>query len=91
MGTRFIASVGRYEAIVELRQDGWHRGIFDDDTRCWVVPPSRTASAQEGQDYCENHLENLEERVLKLDWKQVGGLRRDQDEDKVAKRGKKTA
>ena len=91
IGTRYLASVGRYEAIVELRRDGWHRGIFNDDTRRWQVAPSRVGSAQEGRDYCENYLENLQERALKLDWKQVGGLRRGQDREEAAKPGKKTA
>ncbi len=91
IGTRYIASVGRHEAIVELRKDGWHRGIFNDDTRSWEVPPSGVESAQEGRDYCENHLQNLQERVLEFGWKQVGGLRRGQDRDDVAKPGKKTA
>ena len=91
IGTRYIASVGRFEAIVELRRDGWHKGIFNDDTRSWEVPPSGVESAQEGRDYCENHLQNLQERALELDWKQVGRRRRGQDRDDVAKPGKKTA
>ena len=40
IGTRYIASVGLHEAIVELRRDGWHRGVFNDETRNWEVPPS---------------------------------------------------
>lgn len=91
IGTRYIASVGRQEAIVELRRDGWHRGIFNDDTRRWEVQPSRVGSAQEGRDYCENYLEDPRQGALKLDWKQVGGLRRGQDRDAAAKPGKKTA
>ena len=91
IGTRYIASVGRYEAIVELRRDGWYRGVFNDDTRNWQVAPRRVGSAQAGRDYCENHLENLQELALKLDWKQVGGLRRTQDRDEGAKPQKKTA
>ncbi len=91
IGTRYIASVGRHEAIVEFRRDGWHRGIFNDDTRHWEVQPSRVGTAQEGRDYCENHLEGLQEGALKLDWKQVGGLRRGQHRDEAAKPGKKTA
>ena len=90
IGTRYIASVGRYEAIVELRRDGWHRGIFNDDTRNWEVPPRRVRSAQEGREYCDNRLENPQAGALKLDWKQVGGLHRSQDRDEVAKPGKKT-
>lgn len=91
IGTRYIASVGRHEAIVELRRDGWYRGIFNDDTRHWEVQPSHVGSAQEGRDYCESHLEGLKERALKLDWKQVGGFRRGQHRDEAAKPGNKTA
>ena len=77
IGTRYIASLGQYEAIVELRRNGWHRGIFNDDTRNWEVPPSCVQTAQEGRDYCENHLQNRQERALKFDWKQVGGTQQD--------------
>lgn len=91
IGTRYIASVGRQEAIVELRRDGWYKGIFNDDTRNWEVQPSRVESAQEGRDYCENRLENPQAGALKLDWKQVGGLHRSQDRDGAAKPGKKSA
>ncbi len=87
IGTRYIASVGRYEAIVELRRDGWHKGIFNDDTRRWEVPPSGVESAQEGRDYCENHLQDLQDRAVKLDWRQVGGLHHGQNRDEVAKPG----
>ncbi len=91
IGTRYIASVGRHEAIVELRRDGWHKGIFNDDTRNWEVPPSCVQSAQEGRDYCENRLEDLQERALQLDWKQVGGLHQGKDRDEVVKPSKTTA
>ncbi len=91
IGTRYIASVGRHEAIVELRRDGWYRGVFNDDTRNWEVPPRCVGSAKEGRDYCANYLENLQERALKLDWKQVGGHHRGQDREEGAKPGKKTA
>lgn len=91
VGTRYIASVGLHEAIVELRRDGWHRGIFNDEKRNWEVPPSWVESAQHGREYCENHLQNLQERALKLDWKQVGGLHQGKDRDEVAKPSKTTA
>ena len=91
IGTRYIASAGQYEAIVELRRNGWHRGIFNDDTRNWEVAPSRVGSAEEGRDYCENRLDSLLEPRLKLDWKPVGGLHRGQGRERVTKSGKKTA
>ena len=91
IGTRYIASVGCYEAIVELRRDGWHKGIFNDDGRSWEVPPSGVESAQEGRDYCENHLRDLQGRLVKLEWKQVGGRHHSQDSDEMTKPGKRTA
>ena len=91
IGTRYIASVGRHEAIVELRKDGWHRGIFNDDTRNWEVPPSCVQSAQAGKDYCENHLQNPQEPARKLNWKQVGGLHQGKDRDEVVKPSKTPA
>ena len=73
IGTRFIASIGSHEAIVELREDGWHKGIYDDDARAWEVPPSHAGSARAGKDYCENHLQGLAGSALRLTWRQVGG------------------
>ena len=72
IGTQYIASVGLHEAIVELRRDGWHKGVFNDETRNWEVPPSWVESAQHGREYCENQIQDLHRRALNFDWKQVG-------------------
>ena len=91
IGTRYVASMGQHEAIVELRRDGWYRGICNDDTRNWEVPPSCVQSAQAGREYCENRLQDPQEHARKLAWKQVGGLHESKGRDEVVKPGKKTA
>lgn len=50
IGTRYIASVEPYEAIVELRKHGCYKGIFDDDSRGWEVAPSSVESAESGRE-----------------------------------------
>ncbi len=72
IGTRYIASAEPYQAIVELRKDGWYKGIFDDDRRGWEIAPSRVETAQAGREYCENYVAGLDGRSTKLNWKQVG-------------------
>jgi len=71
IGTRYIASVEPYEAIVELREDGWYRGIFNDDRRGWEIAPGPVETARRGREYCENHLAGLDGRLMKLHWRQV--------------------
>ena len=71
-GTRYIASAQPYEAIVELREDGWYRGVFNDDRRGWEIAPSPVETAEGGREDCENYLAVLDGRSTELRWRKVG-------------------